>query len=259
MDDRGLHLTKKSQMKRTDIEQKIELRALSIRQQLNPSNDTPFDIIKAVLLIPGLSLSFAPLSENISGICYKDLNLLIVNYKQSYGRTRFTIAHELYHYFVEDSKNNTVISSLLLEKRNKEEKYADIFASYLLAPREEFLLFLESLITPKGICIEDIVKIEQHFQMSRHSTLIRLQIEGCLDQPSFEQYSQGAMSQARLYGYSDKLYKPLYDKPTTLGHYVVMANELFKNDLITKSKRNELLLDGFRDDIVFGENGEIND
>jgi len=38
-----------------------------------------------------------------------------------------------------------------------------------------------------------------------------------------------------------------------LGYYVKMADDLLAQEKISDGKYNELLLDGFRDDIVFGD------
>ena len=45
-------------------------------------------------------------------------------------------------------------------------------------------------------------------------------------------------------------------KIRVLGHYICQAENLLQADVISIGKYEELLLDAFRDDIVFGEESE---
>ena len=62
--------------------------------------------LKSLLLKLNILTIFRPLSENFSGMCLKDKSghrFMLVNSNQSQGRQYFTIAHELYHLYIEEN------------------------------------------------------------------------------------------------------------------------------------------------------------
>ncbi len=99
-----------------------------------------------------------------------------------------------------------------------------------------------------------IVSLENHFEISRQATLVRLKKEGFIEASAFAQYSSNIIRSALKYGFSNKLYKPTNEiqQYTTLGYYVTLAEDLLKQGTITKGKYEELLLEAFRSDIVYG-------
>ena len=64
----------------------------------------------------------------------------------------------------------------------------------------------------------------------------------------------GIVSSAARYGYSTELYfpPPKEKQYMTFGKYINLAEELREKSLISKGKYEELLLDAFRSDIVYG-------
>ena len=64
----------------------------------------------------------------------------------------------------------------------------------------------------------------------------------------------GIIVSARKLGYDDKLYIPTpEDKQyATFGKYVRLAEEVKTKELVSTGKYEELLLNGFRADIVYG-------
>ena len=64
--------------------------------------------LKSLLLKLNILTVFRPLSDNFSGMCLKDNSghrFMLINSNQPRGRQHFTIAHELYHLFL----NNNVV------------------------------------------------------------------------------------------------------------------------------------------------------
>jgi hypothetical protein len=59
-------------------------------------------------------------------------------------------------------------------------------------------------------------------------------------------------------GFDAKLYLPTSEEKhyNTLGQYIKFAEELKDKSLVSNGKYEELLLDAFRSDIVFGLNDE---
>ena len=91
--------------------------------------------LKSLLLKLNILTVFRPLSDNFSGMCLKDNSghrFMLINSNQPRGRQHFTIAHELYHLFIEEKptphKCNPGYS------KNFVEQSADMFASLLLMP-----------------------------------------------------------------------------------------------------------------------------
>ena len=64
----------------------------------------------------------------------------------------------------------------------------------------------------------------------------------------------GVIHSARRLGYDDKLYTPTpEDKQyATFGKYIKLAEELKNKDAISHGKYEEILLNGFRGDILYG-------
>ena len=97
------------------------------------------------------------------------------------GRARFTIAHELGHYFIDDHRRCLIAGATLhgsnidYHPRNPVEQEADCFASNLLMPRGAFR---EAARHPDGL--KTILALQQRFKTSVTSTAVsycKMQIE----------------------------------------------------------------------------------
>ncbi len=64
----------------------------------------------------------------------------------------------------------------------------------------------------------------------------------------------GIIASARRLGYDDELYTPTSEDKqyATLGKYIKLVERLKEEGLISYGKYEELLLNGFRGDIVYG-------
>ena len=64
-------------------------------------------------------------------------------------------------------------------------------------------------------------------------------------------------SAAKL-GYDTDLYKPTPkgSNMKTIGQYIRMADKLYSEEIISTGKYEEMLLDAFREDLVFGDDDE---
>ena len=198
------------------------------------------------------------MSNRISGICIRDGKNKIVgiNSNSTYGRQRFTIAHELYHlYFHENFKSIVCFKDLEMNK-DPQEKEADMFASYFLAPYEALSYFIKDKLGKEKykLDVDDVVKIEQYFGISRQAILWRLVNDGYLNYENAETMKNGIITSARSLGYDDELYTPTpEDKQyATFGKYIKLANELKSKEVISQGKYEEILLNGFRSDVVYG-------
>ena len=232
---------------------KLELstKAQELREQLGEDANSPIDVFSLANQIEGLSLVFYPLGTNISGMCLRDdkIRLIAINSTMSYGRQRYSLAHELYHLYYDDPSGFNICSKKL-DPKSDNEKNADQFASYFIAPYKS----LRNRITHGfHVSMADVIALEQYYGMSHMAMLWRLVSEHYLTTDELEDMSKGVMSIARNLGYDDKLYKPLPldSQKRTYGFYLKQIEQLREKDLVSLGKIDELLIDAFREDIAF--------
>lgn len=244
------------------MKERIELNseAISLRKDFGEDVYSPIDIFSLIHNNDDLTIVFYPMSDRVSGMCVRDGNnkIIGVNSNSTYGRQRFTIAHELYHLFFHEDFKSIVCSKDLEANKDPQEKEADMFASYFLAPYESLVYFIKNKLKKEKhqLEIEDIVKIEQHYGLSRQATLWRLINDGYITREKANTMKTGIIASAIKLGYDDKLYKstPQEKQYATFGKYIKLAEELKTKELVSTGKYEELLLDGFRADIVYGFN-----
>ena len=233
----------------------LSTKAQELRESLGEDANSPVDIFSLISQIEGLTLVFYPLGKNISGMCVKDkdIKLIAINSKMSYGRQRFSLAHELYHLYYDDASGFNVCSRIL-DPKSENEKCADQFASYFLAPYKSLKAAINKVIKKGSLSMQNVIALEQYFGMSHLAMLWRLVSEGYLSQEKLDDYNYGVISAARTLGYDDKLYNPtpIEFQSRTYGHYLKQVEELRQKDLVSSGKIDELLLDAFRDDIAIG-------
>ncbi len=101
-----------------------------------------------------------------------------------------------------------------------------MFASFFLAPYEALNSFRKKK-ADRHFEIKDIVKIEQHFGLSRQATLWCLVDDGYLTFKRAETMRSGIASSAKKYGYSTELYFPPPEEKQymTFGKYIKIAEE----------------------------------
>jgi Zn-dependent peptidase ImmA (M78 family) len=234
----------------------INAEALDLRKILGEDVYSPVDIFSLLSSVEDMTVVFYPMGDQFSGMCLRDgKNKIIgINSTQTLGRQRFTAAHELCHLYYHD----TITGIVCIKEENKKktdplEKEANLFASFFLAPYEALSSFIKKNVD-RELEIKEIIKIEQYFGLSRQATLWRLIDDGYLSFEKAELMKAGIVSTAAKYGYSTELYFPPPEEKQymTFGKYIKIAEELREKNLISKGKYEELLLDAFRSDIVYG-------
>ncbi len=232
--------------------------ALSLRKFFGEDAYSPIDIFSMLGNSEELTIVFHPMSDRISGLCICDdeNKLIAINSTLTYGRQRFTAAHELCHLYFHDDFNRIICAKDIDANKDEREIEADRFASFFLVPYESLSDFIKGKLNKsKGkLELEDIVKIEQHYGLSRQATLWRLVGDGYISRAIAETMKTGIIRSAYRLGFDDKLYLPTQtDKQfLTLGRYVKLAEGLKERELISNGKYEELLLSAFREDIVYG-------
>lgn len=133
------------------------------------------------------------------------------------------------------------------------EQQAEAFASYLLAPSDTLYAQIEKVMGSRiKFTMPDVIKLEQYFQMSHLAMLTRLARDRYISQEEIEEMRDGVTREAGRLGYGTSLYSNNPEYKTTLGHYLAQAKKLVDGGIISDGKYEELLVDAFRDDIVFG-------
>lgn len=236
----------------------LSTKAAYIRKVLGADNSSPIDLFALVQSIEALTLILYPLGQNISGICYKSRysQVIVINSSMSIGRQRFSLAHELYHLYF-DPEHTTVVSQTQIGAGDQREKAADHFASYLLMPPVALYekIGMMKKTSKEKWSLEEVIRLEQYFGVSHQAMLYRLQQDGEINSHQAEAMRLGIVSAARRRGYDVTLYgsAPDHRKKKVFGHYIQLADELMEQEIISRGKYEELLLDAFREDLVFGE------
>lgn len=235
--------------------------AVELRKKIGEDMASPIDIFSVINNIPGFTLVFYPLSNKISGLCIKtnnDENLIAINSTLSYGRQRFTAAHELYHLYFQEEFTKVICGMDIGRNKDVEEKNADAFASYFLAPYDALRMYIADSLKTRSIALSDVVKIEQHFGMSRQATLYRLCSDDYITAEFAETLKSNVILSARRLGYDDKLYTPTQTERQymTTGSYIGLAEQLKEKEIISQGKYEEFLLDAYRFDIVYNLSAE---
>ncbi|MCF0111128.1 MAG: ImmA/IrrE family metallo-endopeptidase [Erysipelotrichaceae bacterium] len=235
--------------------QELNSLALRTRRLLGEDSYSPIDIFA---LVNGwkekkITIVRYPFSNRISGMCTCINNDFIIgiNSKSSYGRQRFTLAHELYHILYERNTDRVICDMSMVDTKSDSEKEADWFASYLLMPYDALLAYDEKA---EEWNLERVIEAEQFFQISHMAMVFRLKQDGKItaDEASVFQSCSVSRKAASL-GFGKELYIPLPVEKQyfTTGEYIRKVEQLSEKDLISNGKREELLLDAFRADIVY--------
>ena len=230
--------------------------ACACRRQWKIDVNESIDIFSlAINKIKNLTIVFKIMDDDISGACLKlaNENIIFVNSRHRKGRQAFTIAHELYHLKYDDNKFNICG----IESDDEIEKKADLFASCLLMPHGAIETYKLNNDIQKWD-LDSIIDAEQYFQISHQALLLRLRF--FLNEITYEQYmafKEDIIRNASIRGYDSSLYTPYLNMEyLTIGNYIKLTEKAFEEDLISQGKKEELLLDAFREDIVYNLNDD---
>ena len=246
--------------------QELNSLALRTRRMWNEDGYSPIDIFAIVNGWKDKKITIVryPLSSRISGMCTKENEgiVICINSTTSYGRQRFTLAHELYHVLYEEDMQRVICDMSMNGNKSESEKEADKFASYLLMPYDALLEYEHDKAKWD---LEKVIDAEQFFQVSHQSMLYRLVCDNLISSEVADEYKSITVSTvAAKLGYGKELYLPT-DKNKqyfTTGEYIRKVEKMAEKDLISEGKREELLLEAYRADIVYNfdeEEANLND
>ena len=132
---------------------------------------------------------------------------MLINSNHPRGRQNFTIAHELYHLFIEEKPTPHKCNPGY--GKNKVEQNADMFASSLLMPEAGICqLIPETELNTKNISIATVLKLEHYFSVSRSALLYRLLNIGLISESTRSSLAEIKVKHsARCFGYDTALYE----------------------------------------------------
>lgn len=243
-------------------------KAERLRRHFGEDNNSPINVFAMAQSLENLTLVLYPMGTDMSGMCIKGDNgncTIAINSQMTVGRQRFSLAHEFYHLFYDETMMS--VCAKHIGTGNDTERKADVFASFFLMPRGAVSDKAEQMANANGsgkLTLQDVIRIEQYFEVSHQTALYQLRNCGFLSEDEIPDFLNiSVRRQALMMGYSDALYRQTAESKQycTYGHYIDLAEQLLKRELISDGKYEELLLDAYRPDLVYGtdEGGEIID
>lgn len=219
-------------------------------RELQISLFEPVSIHKA-LRTTGILCSFRPLDDDISGMAIKIQHegeqqahrFMLINTNDVYCKQRFTACHEFYHLLYQQNFSKSVDDSEYSRTKEREERNANIFASFLLLPEAGLKMLAPVEEQRKDrITLGTILKLEQHFRCSRATLLYRLKDLGWISEELISSYIENVKRSANEYGYNTSLYEST-GITEICGDYNIKARGLFDKGLISRSKYVSLIDD----------------
>ncbi len=215
-------------------------------------SDTEAVNLKSLLLKLNVLTLFRPLSESFSGMSLKGdgKRFMLINSHQPICRQHFTIAHELYHLYLEENP----IPHKCQEngKKSESEQCADAFALIFLMPAAGVMQMIpEDELKGGCVTLATVLKLGQYFGISNTAVINRLSDLNLLTRHEREMFSSIPVKRtAREYGYDISLYEPGNDG-LVIGDFGEKARKLFEADKISEGHYRELLhkigIDGYED------------
>ena len=152
----------------------IEEKAEKVLSQYR-AGDVPINVLEMAKKA-GVLIKYAP-SNKFSGLLYRkdDIAFMAISSSESNVRQRFTIAHELGHFFLHPQKDTFVEfrDNGTAKPRTFKEIQANQFAAALLMPRKNLLKDIENY-RETGITDTVIHSLAEKYQVSEESMNYRL-------------------------------------------------------------------------------------
>lgn len=210
--------------------------AAQFRNRFGYGPDDPIHL-RSLLLQQNVVTLFKPLSGGFAGmaILVDQKRFMMVNENHTLGKQHFTIAHELYHLFVQENfKSQKCKTGLFLNQVDLEEKKADLFAANLLLPEIGVSSMVPKQERNGKITDQTIFKIQQVYSVSVKATIFRLVELGFANESYFETYQSGSTEKMRNLGFDTRLMFS-GNQGLTLADYAIKARALFQQGRISES------------------------
>ncbi|MDE6247556.1 MAG: ImmA/IrrE family metallo-endopeptidase [Muribaculaceae bacterium] len=219
----------------------VESQVSRFRQEIG-LGDTEAINLKSLLLKLNVLTIYRPLSEKFSGMSLKsgEQRFMLVNSNQPKCRQHFTIAHELYHLFIDP---NPMPHNCSAEgKKNDAEQCADAFAQIFLMPADGVRQMIpDNELISGHVSLASVLRIEHYFSVSHAAVLNRLFDLKLIDRKERDCYLQYPVKKtAKEYGYGTALYEP-GNENLVIGNFGEKARKLFEEEKISEGHYMELL------------------
>ena len=206
--------------------------------------------VKGLLLRLGVLALYKAMSPSFGGMCLRSQGedrFMLINSQTARGRQHFTIAHELFHLYVQPVEEFRPHQCMVDGVKSQAEKDADSFATVLLMPADGIRQMLtEQEIKSRYIDLGVQLRLEQYFGVSHQAMQIRLRQLGF----QTENTTESIQLLARQYGIDDSLYRPGNDG-LIIGDYGSLAKRLFDAEQISESHYLELMSKiGITEDLI---------
>jgi len=167
---------------------------------------------------------------------------ILINANHPTGRQHFTIAHELFHLYVQKDFEIHLCNPGS-NSSSKQEKDADFFSSVLLMPEMGIKRMIqEEELRKKTVSLATLLKFEHYFGVLRRALLVRLNTLKLISNDMYNHLAEiPVIRSAKEYGYDTSIYLP-GNKDLVIGDYGVKARNLFEQGLISEGHYIELLM-----------------
>lgn len=168
----------------------IEDKAFSILAENNLLNSNSYEVdVHKLVANLSIKLQEKSLGNEISGLLIIKGNKVAIGIDsdQSTQRQRFTIAHELGHYFLHRKLKNTFVDEIFARSgiTNQTEKEANVFAASLLMPKESIFKAISEKKWINALDDEKINELAKLFNVSSISMTYRLVNLKLIEQPYY--------------------------------------------------------------------------
>ena len=219
----------------------VESQVSRFRQETGLS-DTEAVNLKSLLLKLNVLTVYRPLSEKFSGMSLRsgERRFMLVNSNQPKCRQHFTIAHELYHLFIDPNPKPHNCSGDV--KKNDVEQCADAFAQIFLMPADGVRQMIsDNELIAGHVSLASVLRIEHYFSVSHAAVLNRLFDLKLIDRKERDSYLKYPVKKtAKAYGYDTALYEP-GNENLVIGNFGEKARKLFEEEKISEGHYMELL------------------
>ena len=219
----------------------IDRQVAEFRQSIGISDSQAVNL-KSLLLKLNVLTVYRPLSKNFSGMSLKSPDgkrFMLINCTQPRGRQHFTIAHELYHLYIEE--NPIPHNCGAAKGKSESEQCADAFALRFLMPYNAILQMIPAEELKGTVSLATVIRMEHYFSVSRQANLNRL-----CDTKFITRSERDAlllyppMKSAQEYGYDTSLYLP-GNQNLVIGNFGEKARKLYDEEKISEGHYRELL------------------
>lgn len=211
-------------------------------RQMAGLSDSEAVNLKSLLLKLNVLTIYRPLSDNFSGMSLKsgEKRFMLVNSNHPRCRQHFTIAHELYHLYIEQ---NPIPHNCIADgKKSDTEQCADAFALMFLMPADGVTQMIpDNELMAGHVSLASVLRIGHYFSVSYSAVLNRLFDLKLIDRSERDLFKEYPVKKtAREYGYDTALYEK-GNENLVIGDFGEKAKKLFDRERISEGHYLELL------------------